>query len=60
METQGLTLVTEKEQARRLSMSWRGLQEIRKRKLVPFIRIGRLVRYSPKEVEKALQKLKGK
>jgi hypothetical protein len=60
METQEKTLLTEKEQARLLSMSWRGLQEFRKRGLVPCIRIGRLVRYSPKDVERALQKLKTK
>ena len=60
METQEKTLLTEKEQARLLSMSWRGLQEFRKRGLVPCIRIGRLVRYSPKDVEQALKNLKTK
>jgi hypothetical protein len=58
MEAQEKTLLTEKEQARLLSMSWRGLQEFRKRGLVPFVRIGRLVRYHPKDVERALRKSK--
>jgi hypothetical protein len=58
MSHQEKTLLTEKEQARLLSMSWRGLQEFRKRGLVPFVRIGRLVRYHPKDVERALRKSK--
>jgi hypothetical protein len=58
MDHQEKTLLTEKEQARLLSMSWRGLQEFRKRGLVPFVRIGRLVRYHPKDVERALRKSK--
>lgn len=51
------TLLTEKEQAALLSISWRGLQEFRKKRLVPFVRIGRLVRYRPTEVERALERL---
>jgi hypothetical protein len=51
------TLLTEKEQAAQLSISWRGLQEYRKKRLVPFIRLGRRVLYRPSDVERALERL---
>lgn len=57
MSSQIKTLLTEKEQAALLSISWRGLQEFRKKRLVPFVRIGRLVRYRPSDVEKAIERL---
>jgi len=57
MHTQVKTLVSEKEQAALLSISWRGLQEARKKRLVPFVRLGRRVLYSPAAVEKALERL---
>lgn len=51
------TLLTEKEQAERLSISWRALQEYRRKRLVPHVRLGRLVRYMPADVERALERL---
>ena len=57
MVTQEKTLLTIKEQAERLSISWRGLQEITKKRLVPCVRIGRLVRYDPAAVLRALEKV---
>jgi hypothetical protein len=57
MDTQGKTLINEKEQAAMLSMSWRGLQEARKKRLIPCVRIGRRVLYRPSDVEKALERL---
>lgn len=50
-------LVGEKEQAAMLSISWRGLQEQRKKRLIPFVRIGRRVLYRPSDVERALERL---
>jgi hypothetical protein len=57
MDTQAKTLVSEKEQAAMLSISWRGLQEARRKRLIPCVRIGRRVLYRPGDVEKALQRL---
>ena len=51
------TLLNEKEQAALLSISWRGLQEARKKRLIPFVRIGRRVLYRPSDVERALERL---
>lgn len=51
------TLLTEKEMAADIAVSWRGLAEFRKRRLVPFIKLGRLVRYNRADVFKALEKL---
>jgi len=57
MNTQVKTLVSEKEQAALLSISWRGLQEARKKRLIPCVRIGRRVLYRPADVERALERL---
>jgi hypothetical protein len=51
------TLLNEKEQAALLSISWRGLQEARKKRLIPHVRIGRRVLYRPSDVERALERL---
>jgi hypothetical protein len=57
MQAQGKTLLSEKEQAAQLSISWRGLQEARKKRLIPCVRIGRRVLYRPSDVERALERL---
>jgi hypothetical protein len=57
MGTQIKTLVSEKEQAALLSMSQRGLQEARRKMLLPYVRIGRRVLYNPVDVERALERL---
>jgi predicted DNA-binding transcriptional regulator AlpA len=51
------TLLTEKQMAALLAISWRGLQELRKRRLVPHIRLGRSIRYCPSAVQTAIEKL---
>jgi hypothetical protein len=50
-------LVGEKELAPQLSISWRGLQEARRKRLIPFVRIGRRVLYRVSDVERALERL---
>jgi len=50
-------LLTIKQMAVQLGLSWRGLNELTKRRQVPVIKLGRSVRYSPSAVEKALEKL---
>ena len=50
-------LITEKAQAELLGCSLRHLINLRNRRLVPFVRLGRLVRYHPDHVQKALEKL---
>ena len=50
-------LLTLKEMAPKLAISWRGLQELTKRRLVPVVRLGRNVRYNPEAVAKAVEKL---
>lgn len=50
-------LISEKKQARLLGISIRHLINLRNRKLAPYIRLGRSIRYRPDAVEKALQKL---
>jgi excisionase family DNA binding protein len=50
-------LLTIKEMAAMLSMSWRGVQELTKRREIPVVRLGRSVRYRPEAVSKALEKL---
>ena len=51
------TLLTEKEQAQRLNCSWRHLVNLRERRQIPFIKLGKLVRYNPEAVQRALEKL---
>lgn len=50
-------LLTEKEMADSLAISWRGLSEFRKRRMIPVVRLGRAIRYNPSEVARALEKL---
>ena len=48
----------ESELAEILTCSVRHLQNLRRRKLIPYVRLGpRLVRYDPSDVERAIQKL---
>lgn len=57
MQMQKQPLITEKAQAQLLGCSLRHLINLRNRRLVPYLRLGRLVRYNPNEVERAIQKL---
>lgn len=50
-------LITEKELAAMLSVSWRHVQNLRNRRLIPHVRLGRVVRYRVQDVEKALERL---
>ena len=50
-------LITEKAQAELLGCSLRHLINLRNRRLVPFVRLGKLVRYNPDNVQKAVEKL---
>jgi hypothetical protein len=56
-KAQELTLIDERTQASRLSVSWRHLQELRKKRLIPYIKLGRRVLYSPEAVARALENL---
>ena len=57
MEKQVQTLISPKEQAGRLRCSLRHLQNLKNRRLVPYIKLGRLVRYDPVAVQRAIEKL---
>jgi hypothetical protein len=57
MEKQVQTLISPKEQARRIDCSLRHLQNLKNRRLIPHIKLGRLVRYDPVAVQRALEKL---
>jgi len=57
MNTHQHTLITERQQAALLSVSHRHLINLRTRRLVPFLKLGKSVRYSPEAVAKALDKL---
>lgn len=50
-------LLTEKQQAARIPCSPRHLVNMRNRRLIPYIKFGRLVRYDPVAVARALEKL---
>ena len=50
-------LLTEREQAEQLRCSLRHLVGLRNKRLIPFIRLGRSIRYDPNAVERALKKL---
>ena len=50
-------LMNEKEMAQLLSISWRALQEYRKRRLIPYVKLGRRVLYRWSDVERALDRL---
>ena len=45
------------EQAAHMSCCLRHLDNLRQKRLIPFIRLGRSIRYDPIAVHKALQKL---
>ena len=48
-------LVTEKQIAQDLTVSVRTARRLRQRKVLPFYRVGRTIRYSRAECKKALQ-----
>lgn len=50
-------LVTEKTLARLMNVSLRHIMNVRYRKQIPYIRLGRAIRYNPVAVEQALAKL---
>jgi excisionase family DNA binding protein len=50
-------LLTDKELAPILGCSWRHIKTLRLKRLIPFVQLGRLVRYNPQEVMKALEKI---
>lgn len=49
--------ITEDELARELRISQRHLINLRNRRLIPHIRLGRAIRYDPVAVDKAIEKL---
>jgi hypothetical protein len=51
------SLRTEQQEADRLNVCLRTMVNWRNRRLIPVIRIGRMVRYDPADVDKALAKL---
>lgn len=55
--TQTQPLIDPKEQSRRLGCSLRHLQNLKNRRMVPYIKLGRLVRYNPDAVQRAIEKL---
>ena len=57
MKTRATRLLTEKEQAEELQCSLRHLANLRKRRLIPYVRLGRSIRFDPAAVERALTKL---
>ena len=55
---QNQALLTEKQQANALACSPRHLVNLRQKRLIPFIKLGgRLIRYNPEAVARALEKL---
>lgn len=50
-------LLSGKELAPIIGCSWRHIQTLREKRLIPFVKLGRLVRYNPQEVMKAIEKL---
>jgi len=57
MQTQQKTLLPLREQAELLSISWRHLQELSKKRLIPCVRLGRRILFNPLHVAAALEKL---
>ena len=57
MPKQTRQLITPKEQAHRLSCSLRHLQNMKNSRIVPHLKLGRLVRYDPEAVDRALERL---
>jgi hypothetical protein len=54
MQNDAKLFVTEREAARLISVSPRHLHSLRQQGLVPFVRLGRSVRYSPTAVAEAI------
>jgi excisionase family DNA binding protein len=50
-------LLTDKEMAAILGCSWGHVKTLRLKRQIPFVKLGRLVRYNPEEVMKAIEKL---
>jgi hypothetical protein len=50
-------LLTEKEMAAQISCCARTMANLRTRRLIPYTKIGRMVRYDPEAVSAALRKL---
>jgi excisionase family DNA binding protein len=50
-------LFTDKEIAAMLGCSWRHVKTLRLRRQIPFVQLGRLVRYNSQEVMKAIGKI---
>jgi hypothetical protein len=57
MQPRATRLLKEKQQAQELNCSLRHLINLRRKRLIPFIRLGQTIRYDPVAVEKALEKL---
>jgi hypothetical protein len=57
MQTSATRLLNEKQQAKELNISYRHIIALRQRRLIPFIRLGRAIRYDPSQVARAIQKL---
>jgi hypothetical protein len=55
MQTTAKLLITERECAKLISVSPRHLHDIRKRGMVPCVKLGKSVRYNPEAVLVALQ-----
>jgi hypothetical protein len=52
-----MQLLTEKQQAARLRICERHLINLRAKRLIPYIKLGRSVRYDPEAVQRAIQNL---
>jgi hypothetical protein len=50
-------LITEPEQAKLLSCSQRHLIRMRNCRMIPFVKLGKAIRYNPEAVARALEKL---
>ena len=50
-------LLTEKQQAALLRVCERHLINLRNKRLIPYIKLGRSIRYDPEAVQRAIQKL---
>jgi excisionase family DNA binding protein len=57
MQMQRQILISEKAQAKLLGCSLRHLVNLRSKRLLPHVRLGRLVRYNPDAVQRAIEKL---
>ena len=55
-----MELLTVKQQAARLRVCERHLINLRNKRLIPYIKLGRSIRYNPEAVQRALAKLEVK